>query len=287
MDDGVITPLVGRNCEDDASCGEGLTCFRSGANDFFGAGPAGGYCSLQCVDESECAAIDPASTCDSGLCLRACRSQDPTSAQENKCLGRRDVACQSEAYLGLASFTGARQPGLCLPQCGSDEDCDGRFCDLARGLCTSAQPTGAEVGAACETDDDCAGRRCIADGPNARLCTAPCVFGQPVGCGQGITANPRSKACFRPVVTGFASSEGLGDVGLCIEACDVDSDCLQVASGFVCVADPVVSRFGRAGICRGPRPTDAGADSGDAGDASSVVGDASSVAGDAAIDASN
>jgi len=266
MEDGSPTPLVGRACGEDTECGTGLRCFRSGANEFFGGGPARGYCSIECSQNPDCTGVDPQSQCDSGMCLRTCRSQNPTSPRENKCLSRVDVVCQSEAYLGIAEFSGVRQRGLCLPQCGSDEDCEGRFCDLARGLCVSAQPSGAPVGASCEVDADCLGRRCInaTSSGSEKLCTAPCVFGPPVGCGDGVSADPRNYVCLQPLISGFVSSEGLGDVGFCVEMCDVDGDCSQVQNGFACQPDARVARLGRAGICVVPAP-DAGADGGDAG----------------------
>jgi hypothetical protein len=262
------TPLIGRACTEDAECGSGLTCFRSDANDFFGAGPAGGYCTLPCAQDTECTNIDPESQCDAGgLCLRTCFSKTPQSFRENKCLTRRDVMCQSEAYLGVAAYAGSRQNGLCLPQCGSDEDCGDRFCDLARGLCVSARPTGAPVGAACDTNEDCLGGRCVnADASGVqRLCTAPCVFGPPVGCGDGVSADPRNYYCLAPLFRDFLSSEGIGDAGFCVELCDVDADCAQVQNGFVCLPDERVARVGRSGICLTPQPSDAGSDAGDGG----------------------
>lgn len=275
------TPLVGRACSEDVQCGSGLRCYPSDANDFFGAGPAGGYCSLPCTQNTECTGVDPQSQCESGLCLRTCRSMDPTSVRENKCLTRRDVVCQSEAYLGVTPFSGLRQAGLCMPQCGSDEDCGARFCDLARGLCVTTRPAGAPVGAECEVNSDCLGGSCVnADGSGLnRLCTGPCVFGQPVGCGDGVSADPRNYACLSPLIGGAFSSEGLGDVGFCVEVCDVDADCAQVQNGFACRPDPRVAPVGRIGFCLTATPTDAG----DAGD-----GGLDSGAGDAdASDASN
>lgn len=273
MDDG-ITPLVGRECEEDADCGTGLSCFESGSNEFFGGGPSGGYCSAPCQSNTECSALDPSAVCDAGLCLRSCRSLDPTSVAENKCLGRHDVVCQSEAFLGVSMFTALRQRGLCLPQCGSDEDCAGRFCDLARGLCTDTRPQGALVGEYCESGADCAGGSCSRGGGEA-ACTAPCVFGQPVGCGDGASANPRNFGCWDVVVSGFVASEGYGDVGFCMELCDVDADCSQNPTrGWICDTQSRVElrgqlvgaeRFGRAGRCIPPQPGDAGADAGDAG----------------------
>ncbi len=271
-------PLIGRACSEDVECGSGLRCFQSDADEFFGAGPSGGYCTVQCTQNTDCTSVDPQSQCQSGLCLRTCRSMNPTSVRENKCLTRRDVVCQSEAYLGITAFSGARQAGLCMPQCGSDEDCGERFCDLARGLCVATRPAGAPVGAACAVNADCLGGTCVpADGASMqRLCTAPCVFGQPVGCGDGVSAEPRNYACLQPLMRGAFSAEGLGDVGLCVEVCTTDADCAQAENGFVCRPDDRVARVGRSGFCLTAQPVDGG-DAGDGGLDSGIV-DASDAA---------
>ncbi|HVZ35775.1 MAG TPA: hypothetical protein VG963_25285, partial [Polyangiaceae bacterium] len=144
----VTTPYIGRSCKADADCGKGLTCFTAAGNDVFGGGAAGGYCTLNCNDtDSVCTAIDPQSACvgtgvGQAICLRTCLSQDPTSASENKCLGRVDVVCKSPAALMQTQYTGLRMTGWCFPQCNSDEDCPGRHCNLGTGVCSDTAPTG-------------------------------------------------------------------------------------------------------------------------------------------------
>jgi hypothetical protein len=284
-----ITPLVGRRCDADADCGEGLRCYTADSNDLFGGGPAGGYCSIPCTGDNACTAIDPQAQCvgiqgTQSVCLRTCRSHDPTSLAENKCLTRSDVVCQSEVALGQAMFTGARQIGWCFPQCGSNEDCPaGRVCDLGRGLCTTTARAGQAIGTRCETGGvDCAGSLCILRVQNAdpalteQFCSAPCVVGQPVGCGYGPSSPKREAGCLSARFGGILSREGIGDTGFCTELCDVDADCEQASTrGWVCVeSDGARERFGRAGICDPAPPGDAGA----GGDAGSVV-DASSADG--------
>jgi hypothetical protein len=220
-----------------------------------------------------------------GLCERTCLSQDERSLPENKCLHRPNLVCQSEALLGLVPFSGNRQRGWCHPQCGSDEDCGSRRCDLSSGLCTDAPaPAGLPLGAACNANPQCASQSCVQIGGLA-FCSANCVFGQPVGCGYGLTANPRDGFCLRPRVTGFTGAEGRGDMGLCAEICTVDSDCEQAASGPV-ICDPseeIAELFGRTGACDLPTPvSDAGADatdgSVDASEPAPVIPDASAAA---------
>jgi hypothetical protein len=279
----VPTPLVGRRCQADPDCGEGLRCYQSDANDLFGGGPAGGYCSTVCAGDAVCTAIDRQSQCvglagTQSVCLRTCRNQDPTLS-ENKCLSRSDVVCLSEVALGQADFTGARQVGWCFPQCGSDEDCTGRSCDLSRGLCTNTPVTGLPIGAYCEDREQCSGKLCVVRDVGQQFCSAPCVLGQPVGCGYGPSVAKRDAGCLGPRFGGFLSSEGLGDTGFCTELCDEDADCEQTAERqWVCVKSAgALERFGRAGICDPPPASDAGADGGDAGSAS--VQDASSADG--------
>jgi hypothetical protein len=287
-----LTAFVGRACTADAQCGEGLRCFTSTANDFLGGGAPNGYCSINCNEDAECSAIDRASECVAtvpgvdGLCLRTCRSlpqvslADNTRAaalQENKCLGRIDLACNSEAFLGLAEFESIRQPGWCYPQCGSDEDCPGRRCDLARGVCADTVTAGLPIGAPCAGDTECSGRLCVRLAGGESFCSAPCVYGQPIGCGFGLNAVRRSAGCILPQVRGFLSTEGAGDVGLCGELCADSSECEQAASGWTCeLSEDAETLFDRPGLCDAPAPPDAGADGGsnDASTGSTSSGDA-------------
>jgi hypothetical protein len=268
-----------------------LRCFQSSANDFLGGGAPNGYCSINCTESAECTAIDRASDCVEtvpgapSLSLRTCRSlpqaslEDNTraaAAAENKCLGRIDLACASEAYLGLAEFSSLRQPGWCFPQCGSDEDCPGRRCDLSRGVCVDTAPEGLPIGARCANNDECAGRLCVRLGADQSFCSAPCVYGQPIGCGFGLNAERRSAGCILPQVRGFLATEGAGDMGLCGELCADDSECEQAASGWVCeLSEDAETLFDRPGLCDTPAPADGGVDGGnDASTGSTSDGDA-------------
>lgn len=273
-----LVAFVGRACTADAQCGGGLRCFTSSANDFFGGGAPNGYCSLACDEDAQCTAIDRASACVAPvpgapeLCLRTCRSLPQVSLaentlavalQENKCLGRIDLACYSEAFLGIAEFSSTRQPGWCYPQCASDEDCPGRRCDLARGVCVDTPTAGLPIGARCDAPADCAGGMCQRFASGESFCSAPCVYGQPVGCGYGLNAERRSAGCILPQVRGFLSTEGAGDVGFCGELCADATECEQAASGWTCeLSEDAELLFDRPGLCDAPAPPDAGLDGG-------------------------
>ncbi len=251
---------LGSRCVADGDCGSALSCWSATARSFLGqpGGAAGGYCTAPCTDATDCAAFDPASGCGGGLCLLGCFSKDPAPG-EGKCLGRPDLACWSGAALGLEPFDATvRQGGICLPACGSDEDCPGRACDLALGSCVDTPTAGAPIGAACARAEDCAGGLCQLSASGQPFCTATCSVGA-LGCGYGVNAQPRDAMCLGAAVFDELGSEGRGDVGLCLELCDQASDCAQ--PGWRCIEAPDLR--GRAGFC--VEPAEAAALAADAG----------------------
>lgn len=259
LDDG--NALVGASCASDADCAGGATCLRADGNEYLGAGgPAGGYCTFACTREADdCPSHDPESFCaplgpeQAGYCIRTCLSQDPDPG-EAKCLNRTDVVCISVAADGVLPFNGQRQPGYCRPLCGSDEDCPaGRVCHAQGHICTDAQIPGASVGAACSLDSDCSGYACEdRNDEGIGVCTATCVLGALSGCGYGHDVSERDAACLTPLVAANRFSEGVGDLGLCREVCDVAEDCQQ--AGWVCrPLNPQAAEFvGRSGACVPP-----------------------------------
>jgi hypothetical protein len=292
---GVGTPdefriLVGRPCRADADCGEGLGCITAESDDFGGrGGVAGGYCTKGCTlasTDTDCAAVDPQSDClafdqaGNGYCFRTCLTQDPAVGEE-KCLNRSNVACNSEAALGLSGVNPDRTTGWCLPQCNSDAECPGRVCNLGNGICQAAQLPGLPIGAACQTESDCLGRLCLQADADERVCSAPCVYQgnsfQASACGYA--QSPRDAACLIPAYSSAIGSEGIGDVGACLEVCDVAADCTQGDIGWICQRVASLQTIaGRAGFClpaSAAPPGDAGAGDGglDGGaDASTVDG---------------
>lgn len=254
--------LVGARCESDQDCARGGVCFTAAGDLAFDeGGAAGGYCTFECADTAECAAIDPKSLCaawgppGARFCIRTCETKDP-AAGEDKCLNRPDVVCRSIVYDGAEEFSPERQRGVCEPRCGSDADCpQGRVCHRQGGICTTGQITGAPPGSRCTLDTDCDGRECIdRDENNVGTCTALCTLGSLSGCGFARDAEERGAACLAPLISSGPFSEGVGDFGVCQQLCEVDADCSRADEGAVCATlQPTAAAFfGRPGACVGP-----------------------------------
>jgi hypothetical protein len=240
-------------CESDADCGTNLRCWSSRDQELVGfrGGPARGYCTTTCSSFEECARFDPMATCGvtdpqlGGFCQRGCLSKEPARGEE-KCLGREDLICLSVAAGGDLPFDpDERQLGSCVPSCSSDADCPGRFCDPISFNCSDSPASGGEIGAACDTDTDCAGGLCIFPVGGPAFCTAYCALYQVSACAWGNNASPRQAACKDPLVSNGMIGEGTGDLGLCRELCDTDSDCAQ--PGWFCIIGPGLPE--RAGFC--------------------------------------
>jgi hypothetical protein len=252
------TALFGAECAADAECGAGLTCLTAeGSSDFFGnGGPANGYCSANCDDDSDCTHVDRAGACfrrnGVGTCLRRCLSLDPEPG-EGKCLDRADLACVSPAAAGAAFLTDQRELGFCIPICDGDGGCGSRVCHAAGGLCTDAPAVGFAIGASCAEDGDCAGGVCELLASGGGVCAQLCKFGGLSGCGVPESSAAPEAGCLTPFVVGSHYGEGQGDLGLCRELCDIAEDCLLAPEGWECTATPVAERFGRAGACTPPR----------------------------------
>jgi hypothetical protein len=251
--------VVGATCESDTDCAGGARCMTAGGTDYRGAGgPAGGYCTFDCTEPADCEALDPLSTCVGAgpnggrVCFRTCLSKDPEPG-EAKCLNRPDLVCNSVAALGVEVFNNERQDGVCAPRCGSDAECpEGRVCHRQGGVCTPLPAPGSSSGARCEFDNDCDGQMCEnRDDEGIGTCTAPCVAGVLSGCGFASDAPVREVACLSVLVAAGGFSEGIGDVGVCRELCDVVTDCQRANDGFICreLRPESAAFFGRSGAC--------------------------------------
>jgi hypothetical protein len=269
---------LGSSCVSDAACADGLKCLRSDSDALLGGGPAGGLCTLSCLDDkAACATAGAAATCvqfgaAQAFCLEGCAFGDP-AASASKCHGRSDLACAnvvdaSQAAAGVcdddldcgaghscAQGTCYVTAQACLPQCRSDADCEaGLHCDGGSayggpgGLCRVAAATGLATGAVCQVAGHTCRGACLPVGTDAGVCADGCSFGAEQSCGwsgQGAA----DAACLQLMY----SDQGRGDAALCTPLCDCDADC---SPSTVCLAFPDDStfdtRYGRTGLCVAP-----------------------------------
>jgi hypothetical protein len=255
-----VDRVMGAPCATDADCPAApdgslpLNCITStSTTEFATGGPQDGYCTAPCQATDDCQALDGLSACSgAGYCIGLCQPGNGVNAV--KCLASRAQSC----------IANPMNPdiGACLPMCESDAGCGtGQFCDLGKtgfGLCTTTAPVGGDIGAPCTTATeaaDCKSGLCLtyqdaSNNPVASFCSASCTFGSLAGCGFADTISvPREAVCAQSQ----AEDGGYGDIGLCFELCDVDTDCAQ--AGWTCeddLTDDGKITVGRAGICRPP-----------------------------------
>lgn len=255
---------LGDRCDGDADCSDGLKCVTEESDDFelfpdvLGA-PARGFCTVECAtDPGVCLDFDPTGLCgtvnsdDTAYCFQGCSFGPSTSGafQASKCHGRTEFSCNAVFPTNGQSCTTDPDCGsdgicfqnqcffqvpICVPQCNGDIDCpDGRRCQMAPnltgpGLCTESDPVGLPPGAECNLDatdaeELCAGT-CLPAAANdagdivVSSCTDTCTVGASPACGFDGEEGQAAR-CLR-----FASTDGVGDGGLCIRLCDCNAEC--------------------------------------------------------------
>jgi hypothetical protein len=249
---------IGARCATNTDCREELVCAPS-TQDLGGSlgGVPGGFCTLACdpaQQNADCSALSVVATCltfnngtpddatdDQSFCLETCLL-GTAPVVENKCHQRAELACWPVDI----SF------GFCAPSCGSDADCGDRFCDLATGTCLAQAPVGDPIGNTCTLEDDqCAGF-CLqfTEDTNGSSCSGTCTFGTR-GCGDDPTSEePANFVCMPDI-----NSVGQGDLGVCVQACDCNTQCGNPGNVCLPMPDPVfVEFYGRAGYCAPPFP---------------------------------
>lgn len=264
---GGAASFVGRPCTGDASCGseEGARCittamdtpefaqFWDGEEANVG-GPAGGYCTKDCMTTQDCPADAVCLGDDTGgFCVLTCtegpslemagaNAFDPIPA--NKCHGREDLTC-------IAVMGGA----VCMPNCGSDTECGGRQCDYRSNVCADAANTGDPIGSGpCLPDDDmtatdedtCQGI-CLSfqsdDDPPPRICSKFCTLGGSINSDQDCGGAQEGLCAFAN------STAGLGDLAFCTGSCAAHDTC-NYTDGFFCFDIGLLGQLG-VGYCFG------------------------------------
>jgi hypothetical protein len=251
--------FLGAKCKSDADCAAGV-CLLPDGNDFYGfAGPANGYCTIDCTDYANdytlpdpCAALAPNASCvpiaqtgttvSRAVCFAGCTLGEPpvdgidNVLDLNKCHGRRDQACVQP------TDDQGNPVGIpyCEPLCQKDKDCSavGRKCDPRLKLCVDdAHLTqGAPLGASCAdwvSSNGDAGTAC------AGVCLALRKDSNGTGTDPDNIAYFCSERCVFNTIDGCGyyntpkggvcllagDNTGKSDEAYCLQMCDVDADC--------------------------------------------------------------
>ncbi len=238
-----------------------------------GGGPAKGLCTTPCEvgSEADCERFGAGSICvnygteqaPSRFCAEGCTFGGGTSADPNKCHGRREVACAP-----LTNTQGTVLP-TCVPQCNTNDDCGTNLlCDQRSGLCSTTSRMGDPVGAKCQdpgadgSADTCRGSCTgivVTSGspPVTFRCSERCTWGVVPSCGWSPGVGKADAYCL------FFSTSipdvGFGDRGSCGQLCDCDGDCRSPDLIFTALSGALRQSTGRQGFCTIPQtPTAAG-----------------------------
>ncbi len=275
-DSGTTDDRLGRACATDAECGDtGLICVKADDPALGGGAPPRGLCTTPCTTDDICLEYAPDAYCvpfgarnSDAYCLEACTTGAGLDTA-GKCHAREEFACsiiglipQTDTCTTYADCATGElcNEGVCgtivtacLPMCGGDYDCaDGFFCDFSSGLCVSEDPTGKDLNALCDAEatvDECNGF-CSesADDPTVGTCTAFCNIGSVYGCGFSGEGQADAACLFSSII---APDPGAGDVGLCGQLCDCNSDCLAPGDFCAPIDYPDLEQiWQRTGYCR-------------------------------------
>jgi hypothetical protein len=252
------TAVVGNVCTKDSQCDAGLTCLPSTSKALGGGGPASGLCTLDCAKggQATCDAIDPGSICrpldETGkvaYCFERCIPGTGTDAP--KCHSRPDMAC--------APSPGSNTDFYCAPTCRGDFDCESRKCDPLTGLCVDTVGGTLPIGSACQMPPDggtlpaaelCKGvcqSTAATPSKETSACTNPCALGVRGSCDQ--STDPTSTRLPTAGCVPLFPNETNGDVGVCVQLCNCDGDCLNKDFWCAQLAPEAIRQLGQQGTC--------------------------------------
>jgi hypothetical protein len=183
-------PSVGASCGTDVDCTSGLVCRH-------GAAYPGGYCSMECTSDSDCAAGGFA-FCQSGYCVRNCTT---------------DTDCGRWNYICLAESSGGRKYCSIAPDVGSQ----------CRTSAIGPQDGDCSFSLDCMTGNDWPGNYCTADCAANADCPARsgsvCTSGK---CKQTCSSDA---SCSRTGYTCRSSSDGTTNYLVCLGIPNVGAEC--------------------------------------------------------------
>ena len=210
-------------CERDSQCpGVGARCRQPSE------GWPNGYCTLPCVEPDEEPCLDDE------LFYHNCLPDGTGAAWcERRCLNGID--CGRNGYTCVGQFPPAGA-GMCIGVCLSDDDCSrGEVCSAESGRCVTSLPTtGGGIGAPCAANADCRSNECITEinaggypsGFPGGYCVTRCIL--PAGYnGNTYFSGPAlpQGGCVGGAICIPSRSFAEGDPGICVDECDVPSDC--------------------------------------------------------------
>jgi hypothetical protein len=247
------TSFLGASCATAHDCGTVLDCLKPGGNDFYGAaGPAGGYCTIQCSGATDANCTKAGGVCQNinstaapiYYCFESCTVEsDPTVTE--KCQSRPDVACQP--LTGTAGDTS----GICFPTCSSDAECPAsRKCLINVCVDMSITLPGQPLYNHCDpkamapavtTDPVPPGlcqEQCLSSSAGTlSFCSTNCVVGSNTACNYAVMSTPLAPTATtnHGICAPFSMTAQIGDLGYCIQQCDKAADCRdQTDTGLTC-----------------------------------------------------
>lgn len=237
-------------CDSDAECRDGYTCQRSADT-----GYPGGQCNRECTRNDECARVSTTGgTTIDGYCL------PPNTTGQRYCarVCANGIDCGREGWSCTTLNSGTfNQVNVCIPICTDSSCIDGTVCDHSSGRCRAASAP-ASMGRA-------VGQSCVPTGQPGATDQNRCMSGL---CAPEVTYDSRMNPVYTGTVGGFCysrcilpsgynsstfwpdpdlpqancasgavcipnSSLAEGDIGLCFQGCQSDSDCRE-SEGYVC-----------------------------------------------------